>query len=190
MKKLISFISAVLLFGLLWGTAVMAQPNLSGREQLKAERQNNGINVKANNAMQANYISLLKSKRFVFEGRRVFLLSGPNELVAATANFILVKDDHIRVCFDFPGLNGPDGLGISIQGKLINWHLDAGSAHRSITVSGQISQRTKQKKFSFTLTVGNDGSGYLHVVTHKTSFSMTGVVVGLKKGADDIGKSE
>ncbi len=189
MKKLISFFSAVLIFGLMWGTPLMAQPNMSGGVLLRQEGQKKAKSTKVN-AAQSKYINLLQSKRFVFEGRRAFLSSGPNELVSAQFNYMVVKDKHVRVHFDFPGLNGPEGLGIISNGKLENWHFDAGNAHRSITVSGQIPRHGNQSKINFSLTVGNDGSGYLHLVSKNSSFNMTGVVVSLKKGESVISNSD
>ncbi len=184
MKKLVYFLSAVLLFGLLWGQPVQAQNNLSKKELRKIEKQKKKqAREKASLAMRAKYMELLKNKHFVFEGQKVYLPAGGNTNIATNVNFLGIKDGQVVVQFNFPGLNGPNGLGgITAQGKLENWSFDPGkNSKQAMTVSGQVSPRGSANRVVFTLSVSNDGLGDLQINLNNSSFRMTGQLVSLEE---------
>ena len=184
MKKLIYFLSAVILFGFMMNQPVMAQSNVSKKEQRKIEKQKKKqAREKASLAMRTKYMKLLKDKRFVFEAQKVYLPAGGNTNVATNVNFLGIKDGVVVVQFDFPGVNGPNGLGgITAQGKLENWSFDPGkNSKQAMTVSGQVSPRGSVNRVIFTLSVSNDGLGDLQVNLNNSSFRMTGQLVSLEE---------
>ncbi len=184
MKKLIYILSAVLLFGMLMSQPVIAQSNLSKKEQRKIEKQKKKeAREKAELNLRAKYRELLKNKHFVFEGQKVYLPAGGNTNIATNVNFLGIKEGVVVVQFDFPGLNGPNGLGgVTAQGKLENWHFDPGkNAKQAMTASGQVSPRGSVNRIVFTLTVANNGLGDLQINMNNSSFRMTGQVVSLEE---------
>jgi hypothetical protein len=193
MKKLMVILSTLALSGLLLGQPLMAQTKqLTKKEQRKLEKQKKKeARKKADKVMRAKYRDLLENKHFVFEGQKVYLPNGDNTNIATNVNFIAVKDNQIVVQFDFPGLNGPNGLGgVTARGKLQNWTFDPGkNAKQAMTVSGQVTPLGSANRVVFTITVSNDGFADAQINLNNSSFRLTGQVVSFDEADVIMGKT-
>ena len=193
MKKLMYILGALVLSVLLMGQPLTAQTKqLTKKELRKLEKQKKKeAREKANKVLRAEYRNLLENKHFVFEGQKIYLPNGNNADIATNVNFIAVKGNQIVVQFDFPGLNGPNGLGgVTARGKLENWNFDAGkNAKQAMTVSGQVTPLGSSNRVVFTITVSNDGFADAQINLNNSSFRLTGQVVSLEDADVIMGKT-
>jgi hypothetical protein len=191
MRQVIYLLGFLLVLAVAVPDGTMAQNReLTKKELRKLKRQKKKeAREKESQKLRAKYTELLKNKHFVFEAQKVYLPAGPNANIASNLNFIAIHNDHIIVQFDFPGLNGPNGLGgVTARGKVDNWHFDPGkNAKQAMTVSGQVTPLGSGNRVVFTITVSNDGTADAQINLNNSSFRLTGWITSLEDANVVIG---
>lgn len=193
MKRIVYLLGFLLVLAVAIPHETMAQTKaLTKKELRKLERQKKKeARKKQSRKLRAKYMELLKNKHFVFEAEKVYLPAGPHTNIASNVNFIAIHNDHIIVQFDFPGLDGPNGLGgVTARGKIDNWHFDPGKNEKeAMTVSGQVTPLGSGNRVIFTITVANDGLADAQINLNNSSFRLTGLITSLEDANVVIGDS-
>lgn len=193
MKKLVYFLSLVLVFGFLVSGQGYAQNfQLTKKEKRRLEHLRKEKERKMDRATSRIYYSqLLKNKYFVFTADYLIGPEGTAFVVSQDINFLSVNGNKVILQFGREGFVGWNGVGgITARGTLMGYRFNPGKHKNSMTVTTNVNLIGPGLPPHIYINVSDDGTAQLNIQPGGGGMiTMYGQIVSPKKAGIFVGQS-